>query len=141
MRRKFSKSWNASKQPRKQRKFRFNAPAHIRQKFMGCHLSKELRKKYGKRSITVRKGDKVRVAVGQYHGKTGKVDRMEVKKQAVYISGIDFTKKEGSKVMIKFHPSNLIITDLNLEDKKRIKKLEGAKKPVKDNKETKESKK
>lgn len=141
MRRKFSKSWNASKQPRKQRKFRFNAPAHIRQKFMGCHLSKELRKKYRRRSITVRKGDKVRVATGQYHGKTGKVDRMEVKNQVVYISGIDFTKKEGSKVMIKFHPSNLIITDLNLDDKKRVKKLEGTKKAAKENKEAKESKK
>ena len=29
----FSKSWVSSKQPRKQRKYRYNAPDHIKKKF------------------------------------------------------------------------------------------------------------
>ncbi|MCD6275005.1 MAG: 50S ribosomal protein L24, partial [Candidatus Aenigmarchaeota archaeon] len=47
----FSKSWVKSKQPRKQRKYRHNAPKHIRQKFMHANLSKELREKYNRRSL------------------------------------------------------------------------------------------
>lgn len=50
-----------SKQPRKQRKARYNAPLHIRHKFMSAALSDELRDKYGKRSFPLRKGDTVRV--------------------------------------------------------------------------------
>lgn len=132
MRRKFSKSWKTSTQPRKQRKFRANAPPHIRQSFMGCHLSKELKKQYGKRSAGLRKGDKVKVVRGGHKGKTGSIDRVFVKKRKATITGIDFTKKEGSKIMIEFDPSNLIITELNMDDKTRRNKIEGkAKKPSK----------
>ena len=49
------KAWIASKQPRKQRKYLANAPIHIKKKMAGANLSKELRKKYGKRSMTLRK--------------------------------------------------------------------------------------
>ena len=49
MKKDFSKSWKSSRQPRKQRKYVFNAPLHIRHKLVSANLSKELRKKYGKR--------------------------------------------------------------------------------------------
>lgn len=118
---KFSTSWKSSKKPKKQRKYRYNAPLHIKQKFMGCHLSKELRKKHGKRSVPVRKGDKVKVLRGQFKGTIGKVDRVDLKKTRVYVTGIERTKKEGTKSFYPIHPSNIIIIDLNLDDKKRIK--------------------
>ena len=124
MKRKFSKTWIKSKQPRKQRKYRYNAPLNIKSKFMGCHLSKELREKYKKRSITIRKGDSVKVLRGQFKGKTGKIDRVDIKKSKVYITGIEVAKKDGTKALYPIHPSNLIITELNLEDKKRKKSLE-----------------
>jgi large subunit ribosomal protein L24 len=124
MKKKFSRSWNKSKQTRKQRKYRFNAPLNIKSKFMGCHLSKELRGKYKKRSVAVRKGDSIKVLRGQFKGKTGKIDRADVKKSKVYITGIEITKKDGTKALYPIHPSNLIINELNLEDKKRIKLLE-----------------
>ena len=54
MKKKFSASWKTSTQPRKQRKYRHNAPMHLRQKLVSVHLSKDLRKNYGKRSIPVR---------------------------------------------------------------------------------------
>ncbi|MDP2750400.1 MAG: 50S ribosomal protein L24 [Nanoarchaeota archaeon] len=145
MRKEFSNAWKSSTQPRKQRKFRHNAPKHIKQKFMSSHLSKELRKKYSRRSIVLRKSDKVLITTGQHKGKTGKIDRVDTKNEAVYITGIDFTKKEGSKVMFKFHPSNLVILELNLDDKKRLKKLEknrdNKQKDTAKNAKTKESKK
>ncbi len=124
MKKKFSKNWIKSKQPRKQRKYRYNAPLNIKSKFMGCHLSKELRGKYKKRSITIRKGDSIKVLRGQFKGKTGKIDRVDIKKSKVYITGIEVVKKDGTKALYPIHPSNLIITDLNLEDKKRAKSLE-----------------
>ena len=46
MKNKWYKNWKSSKQPRKQRKYRRNAPLHIRNKMMRAPLSKELRDKY-----------------------------------------------------------------------------------------------
>ena len=119
----FSKSWKSSKQPRKQRKFRANAPLHLKRKFMGAHLSKELREKHGKRSIAVRKDDKVKVMRGQFKGLTGKIERIDVKRCRVYVRGIEITKKDGTKSFRPIHPSNLMITELNLGDKKRAEVL------------------
>ena len=44
----FSLSWIRSKQPRKQRKYRHNAPLHIKKKFISVNFTKELREKYTK---------------------------------------------------------------------------------------------
>ena len=61
----WNKNWKSSKQPRKQRKYRHNAPLHIRNKMMAAPLSKELKTKYKKRNITVRVGDKVKILKGK----------------------------------------------------------------------------
>ena len=66
MKAEFNKMWKSSKQPRKQVKFRANAPNHIKKTFMGATLDKELRKKYGMRSIEVRKGDEVKIMRGKF---------------------------------------------------------------------------
>ena len=119
MKKKFSSSWIKSKQPRKQRKYRYNAPLHIKQKFVSAHLSKELRKKYSKRNMNLRKGDSVKVARGQFKNKTGKVDEVSVKKTSVYVNGIEIVKKDGTKARYPIHPSNLIITEMSMDDKMR----------------------
>jgi large subunit ribosomal protein L24 len=121
---KFSLSWKSSKQPRKQRKYRYNAPLHIKSKFLSAHLSKQLREKYKKRAIRIRTGDKVKIARGQFKKKEGKVDRVLLKQSKVIIQGIEITKKDGTKTTYPIHPSNLLILELNLEDKKRIKALQ-----------------
>lgn len=106
--------------PRKQRKFRANAPLHIKHKFLSVNLSKELRKKYKKRNFPIKKGDMVKIFNGEYKKKTGKISEVNTKKSKVIIDGIFKSKKDGTKVKIYFHPSNLQIQELNLEDKKRI---------------------
>lgn len=129
----FSTKWKSSKRPAKQRKYVFNAPLHTQHKFLSAHLSKELRTKHGKRSIPVVKGDKVKVLRGQFKGRENKVDRVDIKKAKVFVTGIDMTKKDGSKSLIPVKASNIMITDLNLSDKKRKASLErkaGAKKPA-----------
>jgi large subunit ribosomal protein L24 len=121
---KFSSGWRKSKSPKKQRKYRYNAPLHIKQKLVRIHLSKELRKKHSKRSLAIKKGDKVKVVAGQFKGKTGKVERVDLKRTQVYLEGVDMAKKDGSRIKYPIHPSNLMLTEINLDDKMRNKILE-----------------
>jgi large subunit ribosomal protein L24 len=120
----FSKAWKGSKKPKKQRKYRAKAPLHIRKKFVSIHLKKDLIKKYSKRNMPVRKGDKVKILIGQFKKKEGKIERIDRRKNKVYITGIESVKKDGSKVLQPMDPSNLLIVELNLDDKKRKAKLE-----------------
>ncbi len=90
---------------------------------LGAHLSKELKAKYHKRAIRVRKGDVVKIVRGNFKGKSGKISKVDTKKMVVYIEGIQRTRKDGTKVNGPFNPSNLVITEINLEDKKRMKKI------------------
>lgn len=77
---------------------------------------------------------------GQLRKKEGKVERINLKREHVFITGIEKIKKEGTKLLVAFQPSNLMITELNLEDKKRKQKLEAKVKPKEEKKETKEEK-
>ncbi len=128
----FAKTWKGSTSPGKQRKFRYNAPLHVRQKLMGTHLSPELRKKYGLRSIQVKKGDKVKIMRGKFRKKEGKVDLVNIKLEKVYVNGIEQIKKEGAKIGIPLNPSNLMIMELDLKDRKRKSKLERNSKSAKE---------
>jgi large subunit ribosomal protein L24 len=124
MKNKFKVSWIASRQPRKQRKFRHNAPLHIRHKLVSANLNKELRKKYGRRSFSLRKGDSVKIMVGEFKKKTGKINEIDLKNLRVSIESIQKSKRDGTKRNIFFDASNLQIQELNLEDKNRIKAIE-----------------
>ncbi len=127
MKAKFRRTWNASAQPRKQRKYLANAPLHIKRKFLNVQLSKELRKKYGKRNIGLRKNDTVKIMVGKFKKQSGKVLSVNTKFGKITIEGIQKKKMDGSKVAVPIRASNLMITNLELNDKKRITKLSGKK--------------
>lgn len=115
----FSTHWKRSTQPRKQRKFRYNAPLHVQQKLVHVHLSKDLRQKHNTRAMQVRKGDKVKVLRGKFKKQEGKVERVWLKRERVFITGMDYTKKNGTKVQVPFQPSNLMIVALDMADKRR----------------------
>ena len=121
MKSKFNKSWNSSKQPRKQVKFVANAPNHIKRTLMGATLDKPLRKKYNRRNIEVKKGDEVKVMRGKFKGKQGKVGTVDVKNSRIQIDGIQRTKSGGEKLITWFHPSNIKIIILDVNDNKRLK--------------------
>jgi len=121
---KYSKQWKSSKNPGKQRKFKANAPLATKREMMAVHLSKELRQKHKTRNIIVRKNDKVKVMRGKFKGKLGKVERVDITHMKVYVSGLETEKKSGGKLQMGIHPSNLMINELFLEDKKRKKSLE-----------------
>ena len=94
---------------------------------MSANLSKELRKKYKKRSLPLRKGDMVKIMRGKFRKKTGKIIAVNSKKMKIEIEGMQIKKQDGSKANVKFNPSFLQITELNLEDRKRNESLVGQK--------------
>lgn len=128
MKQKFSPKWKASKQVRKQRKYRANAPLHIKYKMLAAHVSKELRQKYKRRAVVAIKNDTAKVMRGFFKGKQGKISEVNTNKGFVYIEGVQRTRKDGTKVNVSLKPSNLMIINLNLEDKRRVASLEKRKK-------------
>lgn len=124
MKKKFSKSWVKSKNVRKQRNYRKNAPLHIKRKFVRSCLSKELRKKYGIKTIGLRKNDKVKIMRGQFRKKSGTISRIDLKKGKIYIEGIDQIKRDGTKAQYPLDASNLMVMELETGDKERKKILE-----------------
>lgn len=127
MKTKWSVNWRSSAQPRKQRKYRHNAPMHVKQKFLAVHLDSKLRKRIGKRSMQVKKGDEVKVLRGSKKGVKAKVVAVSLKKGIVHLEGQTREKVAGTKVAIPFRPSNLLITELKLDDKYRGKRLKSIK--------------
>jgi large subunit ribosomal protein L24 len=111
-----------SKQPRKQRR-RYTAPLHKRQKYMRALLSEELREKYGKRNASVIKGDTVEVMRGESSGHKGKVQSISLKDEKIIVDDVVVTKADGSEVPRPIHPSNVMITRLNLKDERREERL------------------
>lgn len=120
MKAKFSIAWKGSRQPRKQRKFRVNAPLHVKGTFLSAPLIKDLRTKHGVRTLRVRVGDKVRVQRGQFKGREGKVERVSIKDSTLIINKVELTKKDGvTKVPYPVNASNVAIVELDLTDKRR----------------------
>lgn len=117
----FSKFWVSSSKRSKQRKYKANAPTHIRRKLMSSTLSKELRASLKKRSIPIRTGDQVKVMRGSFRGKTGKVSGVNRSKYKVYVSDLEFEKKDGTKKKLSFDASKLMIIKANIDDKRRLK--------------------
>lgn len=116
-----------SKKPRKQRKFLREAPLHIRRKIISAHLSKELREKYKRRSLPLRKGDEVKIMRGEFKGTIGKIVRIDTKNYKVYIDTAKKKRTVGTEYLVPISPSNLMIIKLNLDDKYRMKILERGK--------------
>ena len=88
-------------------------------------LSKNLRKKYGKRNIRVIEGDSVKVIRGEFNGVDGKVTKVSSADNGLTIEGVKKEKLKGEKYDVFVHTSNIEVTGLNTDDKWRINKLEG----------------
>jgi len=117
--------------PTKQRKMLYEAPAHIRHKLLAAHLSPELRATHIAKSMPVRNGDTIRVMRGDHKGFEGKISRIDLKKYRIYVEGLTREKVDGTTIFVPVHPSKLMITKLNLDDKWRKKIIERKQKPQK----------
>jgi large subunit ribosomal protein L24 len=110
-------------QPRKVRKDYYTQPKQEIRKNISSHLSNELYSKYGTRSLSVIKGDTVKVQRGKFKGFEGKISKVNVKDRKLAVEGITISKSDKKQVLYYLDASNLLITKLSLDDKKRIEKL------------------
>ncbi|MDI9645224.1 MAG: 50S ribosomal protein L24 [Archaeoglobales archaeon] len=114
-----------SRQPRKQRRWLYKeAELHEKHRLLKATLSKELREKYGKRNLRIRKGDKVRIMRGDFAGHEGKVVEVDMKNCRIFVDGATIRKSDGTEVSVPIHPSNVIIIELGEVDEVRKKILE-----------------
>ena len=87
-------------------------------------LSKDLRKKYPRRSARIMINDSVKVIRGEYKGLTGKVAKISTESNSIAIEGNKKEKLKGEKFDVYIHSTNTVITSLNTDDKWRLKILE-----------------
>lgn len=116
-----------SKKPRKQRAKMHRAPLHKKRKMIASHLSSkylEDAKHYYPRSAVIRKGDMVKIVRGSFAGHVGKVESVDTKAMRINVDGATISKADGTQIAAKIHPSNVIITKLDLSDPIRKRKFE-----------------
>ncbi len=106
----------SSRQPRRQRKAQFNRPVHRRGMVMVLPLSKELRTRYHRRRLTVRKGDTVRVLAGSFVGREERVARVDRKNRRLILDNVTLRKADKKLQQLPLNPGHLLLTRLNLSD-------------------------
>lgn len=110
---------------------------HELDKMLGAALADELREQYKKSTMRVIKGDSVMVVRGEYKGRGGKVEDVDTERGTLHIEGMQREKIRGGQVKVPIHSSNVKITALNLQDKRRSNKLQGGKPAAAEKKEEK----
>jgi large subunit ribosomal protein L24 len=113
-----------TKKPTKQRKRLYQAPVTERYRRFSAPLTAKLKESHGTNSVPVRTGDKVMIMRGDRKGFEGKVTQINRKNYRISVEGADREKVDGTSISVPIHPSKVMITRLNLDDKWRKKILE-----------------
>lgn len=120
----WSKEWKSSTNPSKQRKYRQNAPLHVKEKIVSANVSPELREELETRSIPLRRGDQVRVMRGDKSDQEGIISKIDREDEKVYVNGVEIERNDGTVKDAPLRPSNLQITAMNVDDDKRVEKYD-----------------
>ncbi len=92
----------------------------------GSLLSEDLREKYKRKSVRPREGDSVRIVRGEFKGIEGKITKVLPKDGTLNVEGVTREKQKGGTAPVPIHSSNVVLTAVQLGDKTRRNKLEGA---------------
>jgi large subunit ribosomal protein L24 len=95
------------------------------QRLLQARLADDLRSKYGRRTLRVRKGDTVKVLRGEYSGVEAKVTAVDSHTGRLSIEGVTREKIAGGTVPVRIHISKVMVTTLNLDDPWRKNSVEG----------------
>jgi large subunit ribosomal protein L24 len=95
------------------------APKQLAERKLRSPLSRGIREKYGRRNLRVIAGDTVKVVRGEYSGIEGKIEKVNMKRGSLAIEGIQREKVRGGNVKVEINSTNVIITNLDLDDKYR----------------------
>jgi large subunit ribosomal protein L26e len=105
---------------RKNRKKLFQSDSNQRRKIMSSLLSKNLREKYQKKSLPIRKDDEVKIMRGIMRGRIGKVVQCHRKSFSIYVDKISRLKTGKSISYLPISPSNVIITGLSMTNERKM---------------------
>jgi large subunit ribosomal protein L24 len=103
-------------QPRRQRKANFTADSFQRHRRMTVPLSRELRGRYHRRNLPLRKGDTVRILTGSYVGREERVAKVDLRAYAVTLDNVTGKTAEAKLKPLPVRPSHLLLIRLNLSD-------------------------
>ncbi|MEM1548113.1 MAG: 50S ribosomal protein L24 [Thermoproteota archaeon] len=92
---------------------------HLAYKSSSAHLSRELRSKYGFRSLPVKTGDRVLIIRGDYRGVEGDVSRVDRERGRVYVSGVYRENARGEQRLVPIPLSSVILVKIDEKDKWR----------------------
>lgn len=135
-----------SSKARKQRKRQIEAPLHQRKKMLRGHLAPKYLEAGKKRSLTIRKGDQVRIMRGEHKGEEGKVEKVNLRNLTITIEGVTQAKADESQSARMIHASNIMIIRPDMSDRRRLMKFgrtveEEAEEEIEDETEDEESEK
>jgi len=97
----------------------YNTPRHRIRILLSAPFSAELRSSHGRRSYPVRKGDTVKIVRGDFAGIEGKINKIDTKRQRLFVEGVSREKVAGTSTNVSVHTSKVKITKLNMDDKWR----------------------
>jgi large subunit ribosomal protein L24 len=112
-----------STQPRKQRRASFNASSFARHRQMSVSLSRDLRSRYKRRALPLRKGDTVRIISGSFKGREERVSKVDMRTLRVTLDNVTIKKVDQKLKPLPIVANHLILTRLNLADPWRRKIL------------------
>jgi large subunit ribosomal protein L24 len=109
--------------PRRQRKALYTADTFERRRRMTVLLSRELRTRFHRRSVPVRKGDTVRVLAGSFSGREERVAKIDRRAYSVTLDNVTLKTADEKLKPLGLRPGRLVITRLNLSDPWRRRSL------------------
>lgn len=104
---------------RRQRKALYEASTQERRRRMTVPLSHELRARFHRRAIPVRKGDTVRILGGSYIGREERVAKVNRRSFSVTLDNVTSKTGESKQTPLPIRTGHLVIVRLNLADPER----------------------
>jgi large subunit ribosomal protein L24 len=102
--------------PRRQRKAVYEATTFERRILMTVPLSRELRRRFHRRSVPLRKGDTVMVMSGSFIGREERVAKIDRRGYSVTLDNVTLKTGESKLKPLAIKTSHLVLTKLNLAD-------------------------
>jgi len=102
--------------PRRQRKALYTARSFERRVRMTVPLSRELRARFHRRSLPLRKGDTVRVLSGSFEGREERVAKVHRRGYTVTLDNVTLKTADEKMKPLSLGIGKLVITRLNLSD-------------------------
>ena len=107
---------DSPRSPRRQRRALYTADTFERRRRMAVPLSRELRGRFHRRAVPVRKGDTVRVLSGSFVGREERVARVDRRTYSLTLDNVTLKTADEKMKPLPIRPAHLVITRLNLSD-------------------------